>query len=236
VAISKDIDVVARRHLAQSRAAGSEDSIENLAAFCRLQFQSWRMDDPGDILAWAAADRCLENPVLRIGEMFAGIGGIGLGARSGLERAGVRSKIGWQIEVDEYCQSVLRRHNPSAQIYGDINELNARDLAPVSIVLMGFPCTDISVAGKGEGIHGARSGLFFRAWDICMQLRPRPRRIFLENVPAILVRGLGEVLREITDSGYDCEWGCLSAADVGARHRRNRWWAVCYPQQPYLPW
>ena len=114
------------------------------------------------------------------GSLFAGIGGIDLG----LERAGWECK--WQVEIDDYCQRVLAKHWPDVPRFGDITSLDGSELAPVDMIVGGFPCQDLSVAGKREGIKGDRSGLFF---ELARLLRVvRPRYVLLENVPGLLAR------------------------------------------------
>jgi DNA (cytosine-5)-methyltransferase 1 len=96
----------------------------------------------------------------------------------------------------------------------------------VDLVFGGFPCQDISLAGRGAGLAGARSGLWFEMLRIIREVRPRV--VFLENVAAITFRGLDAVLGSLAESGYDAEWLCLQASDVGATHRRDRWFCLAY--------
>ena len=162
--------------------------------------------------------------MITIGSCFSGIGGFELG----LESAIPNSKTIWQIEQDQFCQQILKKHWPHALIHGDIKNATEQNLERPDILCGGFPCQDISVAGKGEGIiNGTRSSLFFDMWRLCMQLRPSI--IILENVPALYSRGLGEVLRTVAESGiYECEWGYLEAQYFGAPHKRRRIFIVCY--------
>jgi DNA (cytosine-5)-methyltransferase 1 len=155
---------------------------------------------------------------LTFGSLFAGIGGFDLG----LERAGMICK--WQVEIDEYCQKVLAKHWPDVQRYGDIQKVFA--LRKVDLICGGFPCQDISYAGKGAGIEGARSGLWSEYARIIRLVRPR--YVLVENVPALLGRGIGVVLGDLAESGYDAEWDCIPAAAVGAPHRRERVWIVAH--------
>jgi DNA (cytosine-5)-methyltransferase 1 len=155
---------------------------------------------------------------VKVGELFAGIGGIGLG----LERAG--HKVIWASETDEYARKVYAKRFPHVRLYGDIREL--RDLPAVDLVAGGFPCQDISIAGKGAGIKGERSGLFFELMRVVRMVRPRC--VLLENVPMLLHRGMSEVLGALAESGYDAEWDCLPAAAFGAPHRRDRIFIVAY--------
>lgn len=156
------------------------------------------------------------------GSLFAGIGGIDLG----LERAGWECK--WQVENDSYCQRVLAKHWPDVPKYGDIKELSGKELSPVNMISAGFPCQDLSVAGKRKGIHGERSGLFFELMRIVRVVRPR--FLLLENVPGLLAQSewMGAVLEELAKSGYDAEWNCIPAAAVGAPHHRDRWYLVAH--------
>ena len=163
---------------------------------------------------------------VRIGSLFAGIGGFELGMEAALSSAGIPHRTAWQVEQDEYCQQVLARHWPEARRYSDVRDVGAHNLSPVDIVLGGFPCQDISVAGKGAGLEGERSGLFFEVVRICREMAPWI--VCLENVSAIHHRGLDAVLWHLASSGYRVRYGNLRASDVGAPHRRERWFAVAW--------
>lgn len=116
---------------------------------------------------------------------------------------------------------------PMAPIWDDVSSLRARDLQyGVDIIYGGFPCQDISCAGTGKGLAGERSGLFYEIIRLTRELRPP--FIFLENVPAITVRGLEQILLEFTAIGYDCRWTIVSAAEVGAIHIRERWFLLAH--------
>lgn len=160
---------------------------------------------------------------MRIGSLFAGIGGLELG----LERAGLGPVI-WQVEQDEYCRRILARHWPDAARYDDVRTVGASSLEPVDLICGGFPCQDLSFAGKGAGLAGARSGLWSEFARIVRELRPR--YVVVENVPALLARGLGVVLGDLAACGYDATWDCIPAAAVGAPHLRYRLFVVAYPQ------
>ena len=155
--------------------------------------------------------------MIRVGELFAGIGGIGLG----LEMAG-GFEVAWQVERDPYAQKVLAKNWPGLPIHDDVTTFppDNSDEWKVDMITGGFPCQDISVAGKGAGLHGHRSGLFFEIIRIAGVLQPR--FLLLENVPALLTRGLPEVLGALAQSGYDAQWRVLSAAEMGAPHLRKR--------------
>ena len=158
-----------------------------------------------------------------MGSLFAGIGGFDLG----FERAGFRTE--WQVEIDPYCQRVLQKHFPHASRFGDIRECGRHNLKPVDVICGGFPCQDISNAGKRAGIEGERSGLWSEYARIIRELRPR--FVVVENVAALLGRGIGRVLGDLAEIGYDAEWEIISAAAVGAPHLRERVWILAYPMQ-----
>jgi DNA (cytosine-5)-methyltransferase 1 len=166
---------------------------------------------------------------VNVGSLFAGIGGFDLG----FERAGMR--VAWQVELDPYCRAVLAHHFPEARRYEDVREVGAANLAPVDLICGGFPCQDLSPAGKGAGLDGARSGLWSEFARIVRELRPR--YVVVENVPALLTgKGkrwdrapVGRVLGDLAEAGYDAEWACLSAREFGAPHLRKRIWLVAYP-------
>ncbi len=147
-------------------------------------------------------------------DFFAGIGGISLG----LERAG-HECVG-HCEIDPYACKVLKKHWPDVPLFGDIKEIDANEILEAELWCGGFPCQDISNAGKRAGIHGERSGLFFDFMRLATVVRPR--RLLLENVGALINRGLSEVLGCLAKSGYGCEWNRVSASAVGALHRRER--------------
>jgi DNA (cytosine-5)-methyltransferase 1 len=161
-----------------------------------------------------------------VGSLFAGIGGFDLG----FERAGFKTV--WQVEINEYCRKVLARHFPDAERYADIRECGAHNLKPVDVICGGFPCQDISNAGLRAGIDGERSGLWFHMHRVIRELRPR--FVVVENVAALLGRGMGRVLGDLSEIGYDAEWQIISAADVGAPHLRERIWVVAYPKRDRL--
>jgi DNA (cytosine-5)-methyltransferase 1 len=158
-----------------------------------------------------------------MGSLFAGIGGFDLG----FERAGFKTV--WQVEKNAYCRRVLRRHFPDAdRRVTDVRFAGARNLLPVDVICGGFPCQDISNAGLRAGIDGERSGLWREMHRIISELRPR--FVIVENVAALLGRGMGRVLGDLSEIGYDAEWQVISAADVGAPHLRERIWIVAYPR------
>jgi DNA (cytosine-5)-methyltransferase 1 len=159
-------------------------------------------------------------------DLFSGIGGFSLG----LERAGMRTVA--FCEIDPYCRAVLAKHWPAVRCYTDIRELTATRLVAdvwhrIEVICGGFPCQDISVAGKGAGLAGERSGLWSEYARLIREIRPR--YAIVENVSGLLGRGLEQVLGDLASIGYDTEWHCIPAAYVGAPHRRDRIWIVAYP-------
>lgn len=159
---------------------------------------------------------------MRIGSLFSG--GCG-GLELGLERAGV-GHIVWQCEIDAAARRNLARHWPEVKQYTDVKEMNHGNTERVDVICGGFPCVDLSFAGKGAGLAGARSGLWFEYLRIVRELRPR--FVVIENVPGLIVRGLDVVLSGLAESGYDAVWFTLRASDVGATHRRERLFVVAY--------
>ena len=159
---------------------------------------------------------------IKIGSLFAGIGGFELG----LERGIPNSKTVWQVEQDKYCQTILKKHWPQAQLFDDVCTVGAHNLEPVDVICGGFPCQDISVAGKGKGINAERSGLWWEMYRVIGELRPTIA--VLENVPAITTRGGTQVIGALAQIGYDCEWQIISARMFGAPHIRKRWFCVAY--------
>jgi DNA (cytosine-5)-methyltransferase 1 len=159
-------------------------------------------------------------------DLFSGIGGFSLG----LERAGMRTVA--FCEIDPYCQRVLRRHWPSVPCYDDVRSLTAERLRAdgiaADVIAGGFPCQDISEAGKGIGIDGERSGLWVEYARIIGDVRPY--FVIVENTAVLLTRGLQRVIGDLASVGYDAEWSIISACALGAPHPRERMFVVAYPQ------
>ena len=130
-------------------------------------------------------------------------------------------------EIDPYCRAVLRKHWPDVPCFGDVRDLYGTDVWPIDVIAGGFPCQDISHAGRQAGLAGARSGLWSEYHRLIDALRPS--WAIIENVSALRSNGLEQVLGELAAIGYDAEWHCIPAADVGAPHRRDRVWIVAYP-------
>ena len=156
--------------------------------------------------------------------LFAGAGGGILGGHL----------LGWRtvcaVELDRYAASVLvARQNdgclPTFPIWDDVSTFDGEAWrGRVDVVSGGFPCQDISSAGKGAGITGERSGLWMEMARIVGEVRPR--FVFVENSPVLTSRGLGVVLGDLAAMGFNARWGVVSAADCGAPHRRERIWIV----------
>ena len=156
--------------------------------------------------------------------LFAGAGGGILGGKL----------LGWQtvcaVEWEQYPASVLAaRQNDgllkSFPIWDDVQTFDGTSWQGiVDVVSGGFPCQDISAAGKGAGIDGERSGMWKEMARIIHQVRPK--FVFVENSPMLTRRGLGTVLGDLAKLGFDAEWGVLGASDIGAKHHRKRIWIV----------
>ena len=162
--------------------------------------------------------------MITLGSLFSGIGGFELG----LERA-LGCKTIWQVEQNKWCQKVLRRHWPEAQLYDDVVGVGSHNLEPVDIICGGFPCQGVSNAGKKQGLEDDRSGLWWEMHRIISELRPKVA--VLENVSALLIRGGEDVFGSLAEIGYDAEWTIVSAQQFGAPHVRKRIFIVAYPNQ-----
>lgn len=166
---------------------------------------------------------------LKVLELFAGIGGFSVG----LERTGGFETAAF-CEIDKHARKVLQKNWPSVPIYEDVREITIERLKAdgnvPDVITGGFPCQDISTAGLGAGLAGARSGLWFEFARIIKEVRPR--WVIAENVSALRFRGLDQVLRSLVEVGYDAEWHCIPASAVGAPHQRDRIWIVAYPNSP----
>jgi len=160
---------------------------------------------------------------MKLLDTFAGIGGFSYAAEKlvgGFETTQF-------IEINPFCQKVLNKHWSHVPIHDDITTFTAKP-GQFDIITGGFPCQDISVAGLQKGItKETRSGLFYELIRVIRMVRPQ--YVVLENVAAILNRGLDIVLRELSEAGYDAEWSVIPASSVGACHKRSRWWLVAYP-------
>ena len=169
----------------------------------------------------------MEKRLLNGLDLFSGIGGLSIALRDWVQPIAY-------CEIDLYCQGVLLSRMADGSIrrspiWDDIKTLQGHEFsAPIDIIYGGFPCQDISIAGAGKGLEGERSGLFFEIVRLAKEIQPS--FIFLENVPAITERGGISVVREITEMGYDCRWCVISAASIGAKHKRDRWFLLAHTQ------
>lgn len=163
--------------------------------------------------------------MITCGSLFAGIGGFELGAQWAFESAGIPHKVLFQVEQNKYCQKILKKHWPDAQLFEDVRAVGRHNLPDIDILMGGFPCQDISVAGHQKGIiNGEKSSLWFEMLRVIGELRPAIA--VLENVPAILRLGGSDVVGGLAEIGYDTEWQIISAAQFGAPHLRRRWFCV----------
>lgn len=162
---------------------------------------------------------------LRLLDLFSGIGGFSLG----LERSGAFETVAF-CEVDPFCRAVLAQRWPGVRIYDDVRLLTGDTLAgdgiAVDAICGGFPCQDLSFAGRRAGLEGARSGLWSEYARLIGEIRPR--FVVVENVPGLLSLGMGAVLGDLAALGYDAVWDCVPASAVGAPHRRDRVWIVAH--------
>ena len=160
---------------------------------------------------------------MKVLDLFSGVGGFSLG----LERCGMHTVA--FCEVDKKCRQVLKKHWPDVPIYDDVRKLTYEQLkqdgiSEIDLIAGGFPCQDISLAGQGAGITGTRSGLWTEFARLIGEIRPR--YAIVENVSALLGRGLDRVLGDLASLGYDAQWHCIPACAVGAPHQRDRVWIV----------
>ena len=160
---------------------------------------------------------------MRMLDLFSGIGGFALAAKWVWEDE--LDIVGF-CEIEKYAQKVLQKNFPGVPIYEDITKLNGKSFKNIDLLTGGFPCQDISIAGKGAGLEGARSGLWTEMHRIISEVRPR--FALIENVPMLTIRGGTRVIADLAEIGYDCEWQIIGADDVGAWHRRKRIWIVAY--------
>lgn len=167
---------------------------------------------------------------MTFGSLFSGIGGLDLG----FELVGMRCV--WQVEIDEYCRKVLAKHWPEVPKHGDIKTFDPTKFEKPDCIAGGFPCQDLSVAGKQAGLKGKRSGLW---WEFARVIRlVRPRFVVVENVPGLLASkekeeqaAIGCVLGELASIGYDAEWQSIPAFAFGSTQERYRVFIVAYPHE-----
>lgn len=164
---------------------------------------------------------------LTYGSVFAGIGGLDLG----MDAAGF--DVRWQIEINPWARAVLARHWPTVRRYSDVRAVGAnrhdlftQAIEPVDVIVGGFPCQDVSAAGRRIGLRGARSGLWREMRRLVAELRPRA--VLIENVPGLIRRGLDSVVADLDALNYSVEATRIEAADIGAPHRRQRLFVLAY--------
>jgi len=160
-------------------------------------------------------------------DLFSGIGGFALGAYN----SGFRCDNHLFSEIDNFCVKLYQKRFPDSISLGDIKNIDGKELVNKYgnewIIAGGFPCQDISIAGKSEGLEGKRSGLWFEYWRLSRDLRPK--FVIIENVPALTIRGLDRVIAGLTEIGYSAEWQTISASFVGSPQTRKRIYIVSYP-------
>lgn len=167
---------------------------------------------------------------IRIGSLFSGVGGLDLGISQAFQHSGIPITHEWFCEADTFCQSVLQSRWPNTKVHTDVREITATTATPIHVLIGGFPCQDLSVAGDRAGLAGSRSGLFWEMHRIAVQLRPHI--VIMENVAGIasIDGAVQTVCGAFSEAGYDCVWGMLRAnhPSVGAPHRRERWFCIAY--------
>jgi DNA (cytosine-5)-methyltransferase 1 len=161
---------------------------------------------------------------MNVFDIFSGVGGFSVG----LEAAGLQTVA--FCEINPFCRKILTRHWPSVPIFPDITTIDKEDLKallPIDVIAGGFPCQDISVAGKQQGIEAKRSGLWKEFARLINEIRPK--YAIIENVANLRSKGLIRVLQDLWEIGYDAEWHCIPASAFGAPHRRDRIWIIAHP-------
>ena len=165
---------------------------------------------------------------LRLIDTFSGIGGFSYSAE---KLVGGFKTVAF-VECEPFCQKVLKKHWPHVEQFHDIRTYNPEPYS-ADVICGGFPCQSISNAGKREGItETSQSGLWYELYRVICLLQPR--YVVLENVSAILSRGLGIVLGNLAEAGYNSEYVCIPASALGACHKRDRFWLVAYPSREGL--
>jgi DNA (cytosine-5)-methyltransferase 1 len=167
---------------------------------------------------------------MRVLDLFSGIGGFSLG----LERAGMQTVA--FCEIDPFCRAVLKKHWPAVPVFDDIRTLRhdrfVDEIGGVDLVCGGFPCQNISLLGNQTGLGGADSGLWFEQLRVVTELDPQ--WVVVENVAALVDRGLVEVLRGLAGAGFDSCWFIIPASSLGAPHRRERLWIIANARRARL--
>jgi DNA (cytosine-5)-methyltransferase 1 len=168
---------------------------------------------------------------LRILDAFAGIGGFSYAA----EKLIGGFKTTQFIEIDPFCQSILKKHWPEVRVHDDIKSFRSSP-GKFEVITAGFPCQDISQAGKQQGLSAERSGLFYEVIRLARELQPE--FMLLENVGNLLSHQDGEtfqeVLFQIAKAGFNAEWALIPASDLGACHQRKRVWIIAHSRQFHM--
>ena len=183
---------------------------------------------------------------LKIGSLFSGYGGLDLAVMNTLD-----AEVVWHCEFDKAPSAILAKHFPNVPNFQDVRTVDFRSVEPVDILTGGFPCQDLSLAGKRAGLQeGTRSGLWIEFARAINELQPK--LVIIENVRGLLsakanngmeyeqedldviagrmpIRAMGAVLGDLADLGYDARWCGLRAADAGAPHNRFRIFIIAYP-------
>jgi len=163
---------------------------------------------------------------MKVLDLFSGIGGFSLG----LERAGMKTVA--FCEFDKHAQLILKKHWPNVPVFEDVRELDGKQFrGSADVVCGGFPCQDLSVAGKKAGFEGERSSLYREMLRIIGECLPR--YAIFENVTGLITgeqgRWFAQFLYDLAQIGFDAEWHCISASEIGANHHRDRVWIIAYP-------
>jgi DNA (cytosine-5)-methyltransferase 1 len=161
---------------------------------------------------------------MKVFDIFSGIGGFSIG----LEAASMQTVA--FCEINPFCQQILKKHWPSVPIFSDITVIDKEDLKAlprIDVIAGGFPCQDISVAGKQKGIAAKRSGLWKEFARLINEIRPK--YAIIENVANLRSKGLISVLQDLWEIGYNAEWHCIPASAFDAPHRRDRIWIIAHP-------
>ncbi|PZT47705.1 hypothetical protein B6S12_07540 [Helicobacter valdiviensis] len=168
---------------------------------------------------------------MNILDLFSGIGGFSYG----FKLANKENQTLAFVEKEEYCQKLLKKNFPNSKIFGDVLCVGAKelqDLGQIDVVCAGFPCQDLSRAGKKAGLEGERSGLFYEAIRIVTEVSPK--YILFENVPELIWRDdyREEFTKTLQAIGYDCWWQTLCASSFGYPHKRKRAYVLCFKASP----
>lgn len=158
---------------------------------------------------------------MRVLDLFSGIGGFSYG----LQIAGGFETVQF-VEIDRYCQRVIAKNFPGVPIHDDIRTFRG-ERGSADLICGGFPCQNVSSAGKREGIEGGASSLWREMLRTIREVRPQ--FVIVENVAGLMHRGLDSVLGGLAEIGYDAEWHCIPASYVGSPQSRDRIWIVAYP-------